>query len=70
MLRKIPELIKIDYDHMITKESDEEFMYHLQEALLLTLKEQGRLNTMQYRYAADKLKTQKMKIAASVNKLD
>ena len=52
-------LQSIEGDHKITKETDYEFLYHLQNALLLALKEQGRLTATQYRYAEEKLKQQR-----------
>lgn len=59
MARKFAELQRIDHDHKITKETDYEFLYHLQNGLLLALKEQGRLSEMQYRHAEEKLKAQR-----------
>lgn len=51
-------LCQIKNDYRITKDTEAEFLYHLQNGLLLTLKEQGRLNAMQYRYAEEKLRSQ------------
>lgn len=59
MAKKFAELQRIDNDHKITKDTDDEFLYHLQNGLLLALKEQGRLNAMQYRYAEERLKQQR-----------
>ncbi len=59
MARKFAELQRIDHDHKTTKETDYTFLYHLQNGLLLSLKEQGRLNEMQYRYAEEKLRAQR-----------
>lgn len=57
-MEKKATLLGIDNDHKITKETDHEFLYELQKALLLALKERGTLNEMQYRIAHQKLKTQ------------
>lgn len=59
MARKFAKLQRIDNDHKITKDTDYEFLYHLQNGLLLALKEQGRLNEMQYRTAEERLKQQR-----------
>ena len=52
-------LRSVENDRRITEEQDAEFLYLLQNAILLALKEAGRLNEMQYRYAEEKLKTQR-----------
>ena len=49
----------VENDRRITEEQDAKFLYLLQNAVLLALKETGRLNEMQYRYAEEKLKTQR-----------
>ena len=49
----------VENDRRITEEQDAKFLYLLQNAVLLALKEAGRLNEMQYRYAEEKLKTQR-----------
>lgn len=59
MKKKFAELIRIDNDRVITKEEDDEFLYTLQNGLLLALKERGRLNEMQYRHAEEKLRSQR-----------
>lgn len=56
MRRKIPKLQKIDNDRAISMETDSVFLLALQNSLLLALREQGRLNEMQYRIAAEQLK--------------
>lgn len=58
MERKFAELQRIDHNENITKENHYAFLYQLQNALLLSLLEQGKLNAMQYRQAAEKLNTQ------------
>lgn len=51
-------LQSIRNDRPITAEQDAPFLYHLQTALLLALKEQGILNEMPYRSAEEKLRRQ------------
>ena len=52
-------LRSVENDRRITKEQDHEFLYAYQRAVLLALKEAGRLNETQYRYAEDRLKAQR-----------
>lgn len=60
MVRKrFSELQRIDNDRKITKESDYEFWYQLELALLLALREQGTLNAIQYRQAEERLRLQR-----------
>ena len=58
MAKQYASLEAIENDRKITKETDYEFLYQIQSGLLLALKEQGRLNEMQYRYAQDRLNQQ------------
>lgn len=51
-------LHSIENDRRITRETDGEFLYEYQKALLLSLAESGRLTEMQYRYAEEKLRQQ------------
>ena len=51
-------LLDIENDREITKETDSQFLFEYQRALLLTLKDKGVLNEMQYQYAEEKLKRQ------------
>ena len=51
-------LAGIDQDRTITKETDPEFWFQYQRAILLALKDDGILNEIQYRYAEDRLKDQ------------
>ena len=51
-------LRSVEQDRRITKEQDHAFLYAYQRAVLLALKEAGRLNESQYRYAEEKLKEQ------------
>lgn len=52
-------LQRIDHNRKITQEDDREFLYNLENALLLALLEDGTLNQMQYRQASEKLKRQR-----------
>ena len=52
-------LQRIENDHKITRETDREFWYNLENALLLALLEDGTLTQMQYRQASEKLKRQR-----------
>ena len=54
-------LRSVENDRRITKEQDYEFLYEYQRAILLALKEVGRLTEMQYRTAEGKLKEQKLR---------
>ena len=56
MKRQFANLLRIDNNEAIRKETHHEFLYHLQNAMLLALREKGMLNTMQYRHAEEKLK--------------
>ncbi len=51
-------LLDIENDREITKETDSQFLFEYQRAILLTLKDKGVLNEMQYRYVEEKLKKQ------------
>ena len=46
----------VENDRRITEEADAGFLYLLHNAVLLALKEAGRLNETQYRYAEEELK--------------
>ena len=59
MDRKFAKLDRIEHNEPITKESNYEFLYQLQRALLLALLEQRMLTPMQHRYAEEKLKKQR-----------
>lgn len=59
MQKKFSVLQKIDYDRQITREEDTPFLYHLQKALLLALREQGRLHPMEHRQAEEALNRQR-----------
>ena len=52
-------LQRIENDHKITRETDREFLYNLENALLLALLEDGTQTQMQYRQASEKLKRQR-----------
>ena len=59
MRKKFVALQRIDIDRRITKDTDHEFLYHLELALLLALKERGTLNAMQCRQAEERLNQQR-----------
>ena len=60
MARQFAALRSIDNNEAITKETHHEFLHHLQSAMLLALRERGRLNAMQHRYAEEKLNQQRL----------
>lgn len=51
-------MVGIKHDHRITKETDGQFLFEYQRAILLSLKDSGALDEAQYRYAEGKLKDQ------------
>lgn len=51
-------LLDIENDREITKETDSQFLFEYQRAVLLTLKDKGVLNETQYQYVEEKLKKQ------------
>ena len=59
MAKKFAKLDRIEHNEPITMDSNYEFLYQLQHALLLALREQGRLSPMQHRHAEEKLKQQR-----------
>jgi len=56
--RICPKLERIDHNRPISRETDRMFLHGLYSSLLLALKEQGRLNEVQYRRAVEALKRQ------------
>lgn len=63
MIKKFAELQRIENDRKISKETDYEFLYQLQYALLLALKESGTLNAAQFQLAEERLREQKRRRA-------
>lgn len=51
-------LFRIEKDREITKETDSQFLFEYQRAVLLTLKDNGILEEAQYHYAEEMLKKQ------------
>ena len=51
-------LLGVENNREITKETDSQFLFEYQRAILLELKDRGVLNEIQYRYAEEKLKKQ------------
>lgn len=58
-------LIKIENHQAITRDAYADFFYELQQGVLLSLKEDGKLTEMQYRNAEEALKEQRRKIYRS-----
>ena len=63
MGKRFAVLTKIENDHKITAETDLQFLYHVQHALLLALREKGTISTMQYRQADEALRKQRTEFA-------
>ena len=51
-------LLDIENNREITKETDSQFLFEYQRAILLTLRDRGVLNETQYQYAEENLKKQ------------
>ena len=68
MTRQFAQLQHIDNNEAITEKTHYEFLYHLQSALLLALRERGKLNAMQHRHAEEKLKQQRRDRAKNILK--
>ena len=51
-------LVIVEHDRRITKETDSQFLFEYQRAILLSLKDSGALDEAQYRYAEGKLENQ------------
>lgn len=63
-------LHSIEKERNITQEMDSGFLFEFQKAVLLALVESGRLNEQQYRYAEEKLKSQRRTFAKSGEKCE
>ena len=59
MAKKFAKLKGIHNNRPVTREKDEGFLFELEKALLLALREQGRLNALQYRRGEELLKDQR-----------
>ena len=57
-MRKRARLAGVEHGRKITKETDGQFLFEYQRAVLLALKDSGVLDEAQYRYGAEKLKNQ------------
>lgn len=66
MAKQFAELQRIDNNEPIAEENHYEFLYHLQTAMLLSLREREKLNTMQYRQAEEMLKQQRRDRAKNI----
>ena len=51
-------LVRIEHDRKITKETDGQFLFEYQRAILLSLKVDGLLDETQYHYAEERLRRQ------------
>ena len=56
MEKKFAKLKRVDNNRPVTRERDEAFLFELEKALVLALREQGRLNALQYRRGEELLK--------------
>ena len=66
MEKQFAHLQHIINNEPITTDTHGEFLYHLQQAVLLALQEQGTLNAVQYRYAEENLKQQRRTRAKAI----
>lgn len=62
--RQRPVLQGVQYDRPITEETSPEFLFLLQQSLLLALREQGTLDQIQYARAQERLERQRHDRAA------
>ena len=63
MKKKFTAIQRVDWQETLTPENNEAFFDHLQRALLLALRERGRLDVMEYRCAEEKLRRQRIQRA-------
>ena len=68
MALKFSKLVNIRGDREIRKEGDYGSWYHLEQGLLLALRESGTLNAMQYRMAEEALREQRAERARRLMK--
>ena len=68
MPRKFAAFCGIENNETVTEKGHYDFLYHLQGALLLALREQGRLDAAQYRRAEEELKRQRRERAKALLK--
>ena len=55
-------LMSVEDNQTITRDAYVDFFYELQRGVLLSLKEDGKINEMQYRHAEEALKEQRSAI--------
>ena len=67
MGKRFAVLTKIEDDHKITAETDFQFIYHVQHALLLALRERGTISTVQYRRADELLRKKRTEAAKQLH---
>ena len=63
MKKKFAVLQKTDWEEALTPESNGAFLYHLQRALLLALREREMLSAAEYRHAEECLRRQRVRQA-------
>ena len=68
MALKFSKLLKIEGDREIRKDTDYDCWYHLEQGLLLALRESGTLNAMQYRMTEEALREQRAQRARRLMK--
>ncbi len=51
-------LVRVEQDHKITEETDSQFLFEYQRAILLSLKAEGLLDETQYQDAEERLRRQ------------
>lgn len=59
MARAFAQLVRIDQDREIRKDTDYEAYYHIEHGLLLALRDSGTLSDIQFRFAEEALKQQR-----------
>ena len=62
MTKQFAQFQRIENEGPITPETHGEFLYYLQSAMLLALRERGTLTAMQYRCAEEKLRQQRREV--------
>lgn len=58
--------VRVENDRSITRQTDAEFFFEFQRGVLLSLKEQGTLTQMQFKYAQDALQDQRRAAIQSI----
>ena len=66
MKEKFAQLQHIEHNEWITRDSNYEIWYELEQGLLLALRERGTLNVMQYHLAMEGMKQQRAERARRI----